>query len=154
MRKYAEHEIVVGKTKGRVVKMISEMNSDEAKILKAMALLYEINDARRFPVIKLQPYLRGKPNDIFQNEFVEVHNLEVNLNHPEFLSNYIDNLFRLGLAGRIVPPDDMNKSLDALKKSKAVIEAITEIRKRPFPDCKIMKGCWTTTGLGIQFFKA
>jgi hypothetical protein len=117
------------------VTIIKEMTSDEARILRAMAIRYNLNETINFPIISIIPHLKGNSQIIFEDEIETIHDLEVALDHPELISSYIDNLFRLGLIGRSSPKPEMGKSLNRLKESdeaKKVTNKILKTQSRGF----------------------
>ena len=107
------------------------MTSDEAKILKEMADRYGQDGTIDFPIIMITPCLKDRPQVTFQDEIITIHDLDITLDHPELISVYIDNLFRLGLIARSHPTSEMIKILSRLEQSEETKNAINKILKNP-----------------------
>ena len=136
------------------VTIIKEMTSDEAKILKAMAIRYNLRGTINFPVILITPYVKGNPQVVFEDEIESIHDLDITLDHPELISIYIDNLFRLGLIGRSSPKPEMNKIYNRLEESEEAKNAINKILKIGNREYNLRKQRWTMIRLCREFCKA
>ncbi|PLY04215.1 MAG: hypothetical protein C0622_03135 [Desulfuromonas sp.] len=133
------------------VKIISEITSDEARLLKAISVRYRDSGESVFPILYIEPYEAGFHSKIIREETVVINNLCVNLDNPYLLSNYMDNLFRLALVVTVAPKVDFSKEYKKLKKSDKFLHEINIIKNDSLRKVNIREGCWSMGAMGRQF---
>ncbi|WP_066307777.1 DUF4393 domain-containing protein [Bacillus sp. FJAT-29814] len=125
------------------VEILKQLTSDEARLLKKIGLGYH-------PIISLKAM---ESDNLSYYELLRNFTLlgeEANIDHPEILSNYLDNLKRLGLIR--IENVTLKQSYQMLKEHPFVISASS---KAPtFGKLRYDCGYVTSSSFGSQFYEA
>jgi hypothetical protein len=129
------------------VDMIKNMSSDEARIMRYLAL----NGVQ--PLINIKRIINHQGHFITTHRHISLLGLKAQCAHPPLTANYLDNLVRLGLIEipqRFIIREDLYKEIEDYPEIKSITESIAKIEGSRV---EIEKQTIELTDLGKQFVR-